>query len=220
MMADKKKTVRKTEVREEARPAKAARKTEVREEARPAKAPRIPYKKLTETVTVPETAINSKHIKPSPKGPAIDAVTEPLETTLLSRRVPKAKTPKKEKKTVNEEGHEANPDLEEENSHEEGPATEPLLPKKRELVKLLDRARQAGVLDYESVMNALEKHDLSVEELDVFYERMDFEGIVFGTPRFVKSTAKKAIAAPSIPSIIRVTTQEEQNPIQSYLSDI
>ncbi len=69
-------------------------------------------------------------------------------------------------------------------------------------------------------MNALEKHDLSVEELDIFYERMDFEGIVFGTPRFVKSTAKKAIAAPSIPSIIRVTTQEEQNPIQSYLSDI
>jgi RNA polymerase primary sigma factor len=214
------KAVRKTAVRKEAPPAKAVRKTAVREEARPAKTPRIPYKKLTETVTVPETAINSKHLKPSPKGPAIDAVTEPLETASLAKRVPKAKTPKKEKKTVNEEGREADLDTEDENSHEEGPATEPLLPKKRELVKLLEKARQAGVLDYESVMNALEKHDLSVEELDIFYERMDFEGIVFGTPRFVKSTAKKAIVAPSIPSIIRVTTQEEQNPIQSYLSDI
>jgi RNA polymerase primary sigma factor len=214
------KAIRKTEVREEARPAKAIRKTEVREEARPAKTVRIPRKKLTEAVTVPETTTNSKHIKPSPKGPAIAAVTEPLETAPLAKRVPKAKTPKKEKKTVNEEGHEADLDTEDENSREEGPATEPLLPKKRELVKLLEKARQAGVLDYEGVMNALEKHDLSVEELDIFYERMDFEGIVFGTPRFVKSTAKKAIVAPSIPSIIRVTTQEEQNPIQSYLSDI
>src|SRR5664280_3820152 len=235
MMADKKKvvrktevreearpakTVRKTEVREEARPAKTVRKTEVREEARPAKTVRIPRKKLTEAVTVPETATNSKHVKSSPKGPAIVAVIEPLKTAPLAKRIPKTKTPKKEKKPVNEEGREADLDTEDENSREEGPATEPLLPKKRELVKLLEKARQAGVLDYEGVMNALEKHDLSVEELDIFYERMDFEGIVFGTPRFVKSTAKKVIAAPSIPSIIRVTTQEEQNPIQSYLSDI
>jgi RNA polymerase primary sigma factor len=235
MMADKKhavrktevreeahpaKAVRKTEVREEAHPANAVRKTEVREEAHPAKTVRIPHKKLTETVALPEPAPKAKRAKPSEKSPTTAVVAELTEAAPLARCVPKAKAPKKEKKTVNEEGHEADLDLEEENSHEEGPATEPLLPKKRELVKLLEKARQAGVLDYEGVMNALEKHDLSVEELDIFYERMDFEGIVFGTPRFVKSTAKKVIAAPSIPSIIRVTTQEEQNPIQSYLSDI
>src|SRR5450756_1468105 len=192
MMADKKKAVRKTEVQEEVRPAKVSR---------------IPHKKLAETVALPETAPKAKRVKPSERSPTTAAVAELSKAAPLARRVPKTKTQKKGKKSVNEEGHEADQDLEEENSHEEGPATEPSLPKKRELVKLLGSARQAGALDYEAVMNALEKHDLSVEELDVFYERMDFEGIVFGTPRFVKSTAKKAIAAPSIPSIIRVTTQ-------------
>jgi RNA polymerase primary sigma factor len=216
------KAVRKTVVREEARPAKAVRKTVVREEARPAKAVQTPHKKLTETAVLPETAPKAKRVKPSEKSPVITAVLEPSQVAPHLRRVPKVKLPKKGGKSVDEEGHEANLDLEEEQegSHEEGPAAEPSLPKKRELLKLLDSARREGVLDYEAVMNALEKHDLSVDELDVFYERMDFEGIVFGTPRFVKSTAKKTIAAPSIPSIIRVTTQEEQNPIQSYLSDI
>lgn len=199
-----------------------ARKTEVQEEAHPAKALRIPHKKLTETVALPEAAPKIKRVKPSQKSPVTAAVDETSETAPHVRRVPKARAPKKKNKPIDDEGHEANVDLEEEqeSSHEEGPAAEPPLPRKRELVKLLDSARREGVLDYEAVMNALEKHDLSVEELDVFYERMDFEGIVFGTPRFVKSTAKKTIAAPSIPSIIRVTTQEEQNPIQSYLSDI
>ncbi len=200
----------------------AVRKTEVQEKAHPAKALRIPHKKLAETVALPETATKTKRVKPSPKVPATVAVAETSEAAPHVKRVPKAKALKKEKKPIHEKGHEASLDLEEEQegSHEEGPAAEPPLPKKRELIKLLDSARREGVLDYEAIMNALEKHDLSVEELDIFYERMDFEGIVFGTPRFVKSTAKKTIAAPSIPSIIRVTTQEEQNPIQSYLSDI
>lgn len=223
------------------------RKTKVQEEAHPAKALRISHKKLTEPVALPEAASKTKRVKPSQKSPVTTAVDEtpeavpkttrvkPSRKSLVTaamdetsetaphvRRVPKARGPKKENKPIDDERHEANLDLEEEQetSHEEGPAAEPPLPKKRELVKLLDSARREGVLDYEAIMNALEKHDLSVEELDVFYERMDFEGIVFGTPRFVKSTAKKTIAAPSIPSIIRVTTQEEQNPIQSYLSDI
>lgn len=111
-------------------------------------------------------------------------------------------------------------DTELDDEQEDEGITEPVLPKDKELLKLLDNARHGGVLDYESVMNALEKSDISVDDLDDFYERMDFEGITFGTSRFIKSTAKKAVAAPSIPSIIRVTTQEEQNPIQSYLSDI
>jgi RNA polymerase primary sigma factor len=171
---------------------------------------------------IAETTIKSKRIKPSEKSPKAAVVVEATPAAPRVKRVPKSRIPKKEKKPTDEEGHEGDLDLEEEQeaSHEEGPAAEPPLPKKRELVKLLESARQLGMLDYEAVMNALEKHDLSVEELDIFYERMDFEGIVFGTPRFVKSTAKKAVAAPSIPSIIRVTTQEEQNPIQSYLSDI
>ena len=171
---------------------------------------------------IAETSIKSKRIKPSEKSPKAAVVVEATPVAPRVKRVPKSRIPKKEKKPTDEEGHEGDLDQEEEreSSHEEGPAAEPSLPKKRELVKLLESARQLGVLDYEAVMNALEKHDLSVEELDIFYERMDFEGIVFGTPRFVKSTAKKAVAAPSIPSIIRVTTQEEQNPIQSYLSDI
>lgn len=107
-----------------------------------------------------------------------------------------------------------------EEQHEEAVVVEPPLPKRHELLKLLERARQAGFVDYGAIMDALEKQQVSVEELDAFYERLDFEGIVFGSPRFVKSTVRKATAAPSIPSIIRVTTQEEQNPIQSYLSDI
>ncbi|MHB8071700.1 MAG: sigma-70 family RNA polymerase sigma factor [Candidatus Cryosericum sp.] len=156
----------------------------------------------TEVTTVPEQAPAS-----SPPG----------------KRIPKARAAKQLKRLVDDDtGREADADLDEEqeSAREEGPAAEPALPKRRELLKLLESARHEGVLDYEAVMDALEKHDVSVEELDVFYERMDFEGIVFGTPRFVKSTAKKVVAAPSIPSIIRVTTQEEQNPIQSYLSDI
>ena len=179
---------------------------------------KTPAKAALEAIT--QTAVKSKRAKPPEKTPTKAAVVEAPAVVPRVKRVPKAL--KKDKKPANEEGHEGDLDLEEEqeSSHEEGPAAEPPVPKKRELVKLLDSARQLGVLDYEAVMNALEKHDLSVEELDIFYERMDFEGIVFGTPRFVKSTAKKVVAAPSIPSIIRVTTQEEQNPIQSYLSDI
>ncbi|MCE5193065.1 MAG: sigma-70 family RNA polymerase sigma factor [Candidatus Cryosericum sp.] len=96
----------------------------------------------------------------------------------------------------------------------------PPLPRRRELMKLLQSARQAGSLDYDAVMDALEKHDIPLEDLDAFYDRMDFEGIIFGTSRYIKSATKKTTAAPSLPSIIRVTTQEEQNPIQSYLSDI
>ena len=174
------------------------------------------------SAAVPETATKTKRVKLSQKSPVSVAVPEPSQAAPRVRRAPKAKVPKKGKNPIDEKVNKADLDQEEEqeSSHEEGPATEPPLPKKRELVKLLDSARREGILDYEAVMNALEKHDLSVEELDAFYERMDFEGIVFGTPRFVKSTAKKIIAAPSIPSIIRVTTQEEQNPIQSYLSDI
>ena len=107
-----------------------------------------------------------------------------------------------------------------EEQHDEGAVVEPPLPKRHELLKLLESARQAGFVDYGAIMDALEKQQVSVEELDAFYERLDFEGIVFGSPRFVKSTVRKATTAPSIPSIIRVTTQEEQNPIQSYLSDI
>lgn len=98
--------------------------------------------------------------------------------------------------------------------------SEPPLPKNRELARLLDNARHEGAIDYEAVMDALEKSDIPLEEVDEFYERLDFEGLVFGTVRYIKATAKKVTAAPSIPSIIRVTTQEEQNPIQSYLSDI
>src|SRR5450759_2578555 len=174
------------------------------------------------SAALPETATKTTRVKLSQKSPVSAAVPEPSQAAPRVRRAPKAKVPKKGKNPIDEKVNKADLDQEEEqeSSHEEGPATEPPLPKKRELVKLLDSARREGVLDYEAVMNALEKHDLSVEELDAFYERMDFEGIVFGTPRFVKSTAKKIIAAPSIPSIIRVTTQEEQNPIQSYLSDI
>src|SRR5664280_3760030 len=128
MMADKKHAVRKTEVREEAHPAKAVRKTEVREEAHPAKAVRKTevreeaHKKLTETVALPEPAPKAKRAKPSEKSPTTAVVAELTEAAPLARRVPKAKAPKKEKQTVNEEGHEADLDLEEENSHEEGPA--------------------------------------------------------------------------------------------------
>ncbi len=232
-MADKKNVTPKIEVKTKVHPAKASavprKKLEASAvpqlkaatKAKPVKpSERASVKVAVEDIS--KTVTRAKRVKPSVKSPAATVVVETTAAVPHVKHVPKVKAPKKQKKAVDEEGREGDLDLEEEQetSHEEGPAAEPPIPKKRELVKLLDSARQLGVLDYEAVMNALEKHDLSVEELDIFYERMDFEGIVFGTPRFVKSTAKKAVAAPSIPSIIRVTTQEEQNPIQSYLSDI
>ncbi len=242
MMADKKNVTPKIEVKTKVHPAKASTVPRKKLEASA-----VPRKKL-EAAAVPQpkvatkakpvkpserasvkvvvediskTVTRAKRVKPSVKSSAAAVVVETAAAVPHVKHVPKVKAPKKQKKAVDEEGREGDLDLEEEQetSHEEGPAAEPPIPKKRELVKLLDSARQLGVLDYEAVMNALEKHDLSVEELDIFYERMDFEGSSSVLP-IRQSHAKKAVAAPSIPSIIRVTTQEEQNPIQSYLSDI
>src|SRR5450830_1934662 len=142
------KAVRKTVVREEAHPAKAVRKTVVREEAHPAKAVQTPHKKLTETAVLPETATKAKRVKPPEKSPVTPVVEKTSQATPRVRRIPKTKVPKKEKNPIDEQGHEANLDLEEEQegSHEEGPAAEPSLPKKRELLKLLDSARREGVL--------------------------------------------------------------------------
>ncbi len=177
-----------------------------------------------EKTTPAESDESRHHVRRMEKNAAVEATPEQQaqQPDRARKHISKEKTAGKAQQPADDDGHEIDTDLDEEQegSREEGPALEPQLPKKRELLKLLESARQEGVLDYEAVMDALENYDVSVEELDVFYERMDFEGIVFGTPRFVRSTAKKAVTAPSIPSIIRVTTQEEQNPIQSYLSDI
>ena len=155
------------------------------------------------------------------KGPGHPASFHtPQQSSHASTHVEKTNARKKQDKELKTAEADGELDEERETAREEEPAAEPLLPKHHELAKLLEGARQEGVLNYEEVMDALEKCDIPVDELDAFYERMGFEGIVFGTPRFVKATAKKVVTAPSIPSIIRVTTQEEQNPIQSYLSDI
>jgi RNA polymerase primary sigma factor len=204
-----------------AEPTKTAEKTKI-QKVDQAKPKRVRRSEPAPQVVTPEQEQAPHRTKRLPK--SIDAVPD-QEPELVHppKRTPKAKTARQPRKPGDEDaGREVDADLDEEqeSAHEEGPAVEPAIPKRRELIKLLESARHEGVLDYEAVMDALEKHDVSVEELDIFYERMDFEGIVFGTPRFVKSTAKKVVAAPSIPSIIRVTTQEEQNPIQSYLSDI
>jgi len=204
-----------------AEPVKAVGKARTEAAGQP-KSKRIRSSEPAPQATVPEPGQAPRKAKRLLK--SSDAVTD-QEPVLLhpSKHAPKARAPRQGHKSSEEDtARETDADLDEEqeSAREEGPAVEPPLPKRHELIKLLENARHEGVLDYEAVMDALEKHDVSVDELDVFYERMDFEGIVFGTPRFVKSTAKKVVAAPSIPSIIRVTTQEEQNPIQSYLSDI
>jgi len=199
---------------------KTAEKKKVHEVDR-TKPKRVKRSEPAAQVVTPEEEQAPHKTKRLPK--SIDAMPD-QEPELVHppKRTARTKTGRQPRKLRAEAGHDVDGDLDEEQegTHEEGPAVEPAIPKRRELIKLLENARHEGVLDYEAVMDALEKHDVSVEELDVFYERMDFEGIVFGTPRFVKSTAKKVVVAPSIPSIIRVTTQEEQNPIQSYLSDI
>lgn len=204
-----------------AEPTKTAEKTKI-QKADQAKPKRVRRSEPAAQVVAPEQEQAPHKTKRLPKSISAVPDQEP-ELVRPPKRTPRAKTARQPRKVGDEDaGHEVDADLDEEqeSTHEEGPAVEPAIPKRRELIKLLENARHEGVLDYEAVMDALEKHDVSVEELDIFYERMDFEGIVFGTPRFVKSTAKKVVAAPSIPSIIRVTTQEEQNPIQSYLSDI
>jgi RNA polymerase primary sigma factor len=150
--------------------------------------------------------------------------TQPALAPTRKRRTASTATPAFEKKAAKKKvaaaDTEADVDEESEIAPEENPVAEPPLPHSKELLRLLESARQGGAMDYSAIMDALEKQDVTVDELDAFYERMDFEDIVFGTVRFVRSTVKKAVEAPSIPSIIRVTTQEEQNPIQSYLSDI
>lgn len=163
--------------------------------------------------------VRAKRTAKKPAQPSEDA----LETTTRSKAPSGRKSALKKKPPTEEERLDSDADLDvedEQDAPHDEPSPGPSLPTKRELVKLLASARQEGVLDYDAIMDALEKHDVPLEDIDAFYDRMDFESIVFGTSRYIKSMTKKTAAVPSLPSIIRVTTQEEQNPIQSYLSDI
>ena len=210
-MAEKKHVTRKGRT-QETPAAEPQRLQETRHEAQKIESERVPE----------EHNVKQARAKRVIKKPTEPAEAAP-ETATQSKPPTGRKAATKKKSQTKEQRSEADGDLdleeEQDVAHDE-PSPGPPLPTRRELLKLLASARQEGVLDYDAVMDALEKHDIPLEELDAFYDRMDFEGIVFGTPRFIKSMTKKTAAVPSLPSIIRVTTQEEQNPIQSYLSDI